>query len=70
MIFAKTWFELVSNVSIGSSSFGDVPWVLVDVMFFLICFMWIFAVAMERGRCFMSSTVRLSQVVKWPFLID
>ena len=31
--------------------------------------MWPFAVAMEGGRCFMSSTIRLIQVVKWPFLM-
>ena len=39
-------------------------------MFFLICFMWPFAVAMEGVRGFMSSTVRLGQVVKWAFLMD
>ena len=38
-------------------------------MFFLICFMWNFAVAMEGDMCFMSSTVRLGQVAKWPFLM-
>ena len=38
-------------------------------MLFLICFMWNFAVAIEVGRRFMSSTVRLDQVVKWPFLM-
>ena len=38
-------------------------------MFFLICFMWPFEVNMEGGMCFMSSTVRLVQVVKWPFLM-
>ena len=69
MLLAKTWLDRVSNVSIGLSSCGGVPWVLVNLMFFLICFMWNFAVAMEGGRCFMSSTVRLGQVVKWPFLM-
>ena len=39
-------------------------------MFFLICFMWHFAVAMEGGGCFISSTVKLLQVVKWVFLMD
>ena len=38
-------------------------------MFFLICFMWPFNVDMEGGRCFISYTVRLVQVVKWPFLM-
>ena len=67
MILAKTWLEHVSNVSIGLSSFRCVPWVLVDLIFFLICFMWPFSVAMKEGRCFMSPTVRLVQVVKWTF---
>ena len=69
MISVKTWLERVSNVSIGLSLFGGVPWVLVDLMLFLIYFMWTFAVAMEGGRCLMSSTVRLGQVVKWSFLM-
>ena len=38
-------------------------------MFFLIFFMCNFAVAMEGGRCFMRSTVRLGQVVNLPFLM-
>ena len=38
-------------------------------MFFLICFMWPFNVDMEGGRCFISSTVSLGQVVKWPLLM-
>ena len=38
-------------------------------MFFLICFMWTFTMDMEGGRCFISYTVRLGQVVKWPFLM-
>ena len=66
---AKMWLEHVSNVSIGSSLFGGVPWVLVDLMFFLICFMWTFVVAMEGDRCFMSYTVRLGQVMKWMLLM-
>ena len=44
-------------------------WVLVKLMFSLIYFMWTFTVAMEGGWCFMSSTVRLDQVVKWSFLM-
>ena len=66
IILAKMWLERVSNVSICSSLFWGVPWVLVDLMFFLVCSMWTFAVAMEGGNCFMSSTVRLVQVVKCP----
>ena len=31
--------------------------------------MWPFAVAMEGRMCFMSYTVRLVQVLKWPFLM-
>ena len=69
MILAKTWLERVPNVSIGLYSVGDIFFVLVDWMFFLICFMCPFEVAMEGGRCFMSSTVRLGQVVNWPFLV-
>ena len=69
MISVKTWLERVSNVSIGSYLFGVVPWVLVELMFFLIFFMWHFAVDMQVGRCFMSYTVRLIQVVKWLFLM-
>ena len=65
----KTWLDRVSNLSIGSSVFRVVMWVLVDLKFFLIYFMWPFAVDMEGGWCFMSSTVRLGQVVKWPFLM-
>ena len=38
-------------------------------MFFLICFMWPFAVAMEGYRCVISSTVKLGQVVKCMFLM-
>ena len=38
-------------------------------MFFLIFFMSTFAVAMEGGRCFMRYTIRLVQLVKWPFLM-
>ena len=37
-------------------------------MLFLIFFMWHFALVVEVGRCFISSTVSLGQVVKWPFL--
>ena len=59
MILVKTWLERVSNISIGSSVFGGVLWVLVDLILLLICFMWPFVVAMEGGKCFMSSTFRL-----------
>ena len=38
-------------------------------MFFLICFMWPVALAMEGGRFFISSIIILHQVVKWPFLV-
>ena len=38
-------------------------------MFFLIYFIWNFAVAMEGVRCFMISTGILGQVVKWLFLV-
>ena len=38
-------------------------------MFFLICSMCPFVVPMEGGRCFISYTVRLVQVVKLPFLM-
>ena len=69
MILSKTLLERVSNVSIGLYLFVGVPWVLVDLMFFLIYFMWPFSVAVEGGMCFISSTVRLVQVVKWPFLM-
>ena len=46
MILVKTWLERVSNVSIGSSSVGGVSGVLADLMFFRICFMCHFVVAM------------------------
>ena len=42
---------------------------MVDLVFFLICFMWNFVAAIEGGRCFMSFTFILGQVVKWPFLM-
>ena len=70
MILSKTLLERVSNVSIGLYLFVGVPWVLVDLMFFLIYFMWPFSVAVEGGMCFISSTMRLVQVVKWTFLIS
>ena len=69
IISVKTWLDRVSNVSIGLSLFGRVPWVLVELMFFMICFMRNFVVATEGGRCFMSSTVRLGHVAKWLFLM-
>ena len=69
MILAKMWLERVSNVSIGSSSFGGVPWVLLDLIFFLVCFMQPFVVSIEVGRWFISSTVMLVQVVKCPLLV-
>ena len=64
MISVKRWLQRVSNVSIGLSLLGGVPWVFVDLILFLICFMWPFVISMEGVRCFMSSTVRLVQVVK------
>ena len=39
-------------------------------MFFLIYFIWTFAVAMEGGRFLLSSTDWSVQVVKWTFLTD
>ena len=69
MISVKKWLERVSSLSIGYALFGRMLWVLVYLMFFLICFMWYFAVAMEGVSCFISSTVGLGQVVKWPFLV-
>ena len=47
IFLVKTWLERVSNLYIGSSVFGVVLWVLVDLIFFLICFMWPFEVDME-----------------------
>ena len=38
-------------------------------MFSLICFMWNFEVTMEGYMCFLGSTVRLGQVVKWLLLM-
>ena len=69
MILVKTWLERVSNISIGSSLFGGMLWVFVELIFFLICFMWPFEVAMEGYMCFINSTVRLGRVVKWLFLM-
>ena len=69
MLLAKKWLECVSNASIGLSSFGGVPWVLADLMLFLICFMWTFEVAMKGGRFFMSSTVRFVLVAKLPLVV-
>ena len=59
-----------SNVSIVLSSVGGVFGVLVDLMFFLICFMCTFAVTMEGSRCFIKYTFKLGHVVKWTFLMD
>ena len=69
MILVKTWLEHVSNIYIGYTVFGGMLSVLVKFMFSLICFMCNFDVAMEGGRCLMSFTVMLGQVVKWPFLM-
>ena len=60
----KTWLECVSYVSIGSSSARGVSGVFVDLMFFQICSMRSFDVAMEVDRCFIRPTVRLGHVVK------
>ena len=70
MISVKKWLERVSNVYIGSSMFGDVLWVLMDLILFLTFFIFPFALAMDGGRCFMSYTVMLDQVVKFKFLMD
>ena len=64
MIFVKTWLERVSNVSIGYYSVGGVSRFLKELIFFQICFICNFAVAMEVGRCFIRSTVRLDHVEK------
>ena len=69
MISVKMWLERVSNVYIGSSSIWGVPGVLVNLMFFRICFMCPFAADMEGGTCFVRSTVRLVHVLKWHFLM-
>ena len=69
IILANAWLEHVSNVFIGYSSIGGVSGVLVDLMFLLIFFMCTFAVAMEGGRCFISSNVMLDHVVKWNLLM-
>ena len=69
IILVKTWSEHVSNVSIGSSSFGGISRVLVDLMFFRICFMCPFFVAMEGCRCLILSIVRLGHMEKWLLLV-
>ena len=46
IISVKIWLERVSNLYIGSSVFGGVLLVLVDLIFFLIFFIWPFAVGM------------------------
>ena len=48
---------------------GGVSGVLVDLMFFRICFVGPFTLVMEGGRFFIRSTVRLGHVDKWPFLV-
>ena len=69
MILVKTWLERASNFSIDASS-GRVGYsVLVDWMFFLVCFMCTFVVSMYGGRFFVSCTVRLVHVAKWNFLM-
>ena len=70
MISLKTWLERVSNFFIGYSSVGGVSGVLVDFMLFRICFVCPFDMAMERGGCFIRSTVSMGHVVKWDFLMD
>ena len=70
MISVKTWLESVYDLSIGSSVFEGLLWVLVHLMLFLACFMCPFDVDMNGGSCFMSSTVMLGQVVKWLFLMS
>ena len=67
MILVKTWLERVSNVSIGSPSVGVVSVVLLDLVFFRICFMCHFSVAMEGGRFLIRFTVRLGHVDNRPF---
>ena len=69
MILVKTWLECVSKVSIGYSSIGVVSGVLVELMLLSICVMCPFNVAMEFGRCFIGSTVRLGHVDKWPLFM-
>ena len=69
MILVKTWLECVSKVSIGYSSIGVVSGVLVELMLLSICVMCPFNVAMEFGRCFIGSTVRLGHVDKRPLLM-
>ena len=70
MILLKMWLEHVSNFSIVSYSIGGVSGVLVDLMFFWICFMCHFPVAMYGGRSFIKSTARLVHLEKLPFLVD
>ena len=69
MILVKTWLECVPNVSIGSYSFGVISRVLVDLIFFRICFVCPFFVVMEGSRCLIISIVRLGHVEKWLLLV-
>ena len=50
IILVKKWLEPVSNVSIGSYSDEGVSGVLMDLMFFRICFMCPFSMDVEGGR--------------------
>ena len=69
MISVKTWLERFSKVSFVSSSVGVVSGVLVDLMFFWVCFMCPFVVALECSRCFIRYTVMFVHVEKWNFLM-
>ena len=66
MILVKTWLERDSKFFIVSI-LGGVSGVLVDLMFFCICSMCTFFVAMDGGILFIRSTVRLVHVEKWIF---
>ena len=69
MILYKTWLERAYNFSIVYPFSGVVSSVLVELMFFRICFVRTFSVTGDYGICFIRSTVRLGHVEKWNFLI-
>ena len=70
IILVKNWLDCVSNFSIGSFSGGVGSGVIFDWVFFLVCFICLFTVTMDGGRCCISSTVRLVHVANYPSLME
>ena len=69
MILVNNWVEIVSNLSLGDSSSGFGSSFLIEWMFFLVWFMWIFELSIDGERCFMRSAARFVHVSNYLFLV-